>query len=282
MGRVGCHKGFTLLELLLTMGILVLIVGIMGTTFRLAIRSWEKGEEHVEAFRRTRIVMDLLAQQLKSFYPYMVKDKNTYHIAFEGEASSLKFVSPLSLRHYLVTGLKWVHYYIEEDGENGKTLFVQESTVTGEDFLEDEDGKDLQDGEAVSLFPGLEDLTFEYYVVAVENRSGRERKNGEEKEGEWLTQWSWEDTEEKGAHQDEVLLLKAIRVTITQKTGHEGDGEPITTAMTIPLVAAPTQESPLGPIGSTPFFPGERGGFPVQPIIPPGGFGGSGHDELPF
>ena len=36
------QSGFTLLELLLTMAILVLIVGIMGSALQLGIRSWEK------------------------------------------------------------------------------------------------------------------------------------------------------------------------------------------------------------------------------------------------
>ena len=174
--------GFTLLELLLTMVLLVLIVGVMGSALQLGVRSWEKGEAHIEEFRRTRIVMGLVVQQLKSFNPFIAKEEDEYFIAFEGTAQSVKFVSPQSLRHYLITGLKWVHYYAD-DGEDGKTLMVQESTITGKDFLEKEEA---QEGEAIALLPGLVSLAFEYFVV-------KHDKEGTIEEELWVDAWSWRE-----------------------------------------------------------------------------------------
>jgi general secretion pathway protein J len=229
-GKTG-QSGFTLLELLMTMAILVLIVGIMGSALQLGVRSWEKGEAHVEEFRRTRIVMGILAQQLKSFNPYMAKEEDEYFIAFEGTADGVKFVTPQSLRHYLITGLKWVHYYAE-DGEEGKTLMVKESTVTGKDFLEEDEEEPKGEVEPIALLPGLVSLTFEYFIV-------KHDKEGAVEEESWVESWSWRDIEED----DEFTTLEAIRITFEEEPeGAEAYGETVTTAMTIPLVAAPTQQ----------------------------------------
>ncbi|HNR13163.1 MAG TPA: prepilin-type N-terminal cleavage/methylation domain-containing protein [Thermodesulfobacteriota bacterium] len=282
--RNDCDKGFTLLELLLTMAILVLIVGIMGTTFQLAVRSWEKGDKHAEEFRRTRIVMDLIAQQVKSFYPYVAKEDDHYRIAFEGTNTSLQFVSVQSLRIHLITGLKWVHYYLDDGGESGNSLFVQETAVTGEDFLEQIEEGSAEQGEAVRLLPGVENIAFEYYVVPKETEE--EDDNTESAlQGEWMDAWSWEETEEerietageRNREEDskEELLLKAIRITITQAAPEEEGSEPITTAMTIPLVAdsergTGLQETPFGPAGGgIPRYPSPSGGSPPgNPFFP--------------
>ena len=44
------QSGFTLLELLLTMAILVLIVGVMGSALHLGVRSWKKGRGTLKNF----------------------------------------------------------------------------------------------------------------------------------------------------------------------------------------------------------------------------------------
>ncbi len=263
--RTGCsqQRGFTLLELLLTMAILVLIVGIMGSAFQLSVRSWEKGEEHVEKFRRTRIVMDLVAQQVKSFYPYLAQEEEKQFIAFEGTAQSLKFVSPQSLQQYVIAGLKWVQYFVE-DGEEGKTLVVQESTVTGKDFLGTE-AEPLEEGTGIPLLQGLVNLTFEYYVVTYD-------EEGNPGEGEWLEEWSWKDKEGEEEDGEGMSTLEAIKITIEEKSEAEEDGEAITTAMTIPLVVVPREQMAAA---------AARGQIPGDSGVPPDGFVRRPHDA-PF
>ena len=255
--------GFTLLELLLTLTILVLVVGIMGSALQLGVRSWEKGEQHVEEFRRTMIVMDLVAQQFKSFYPYVAHVEDEYFIAFEGTAERVKFVSPQSLRHYLITGLKWVHYYAE-DGESGKMLMVQESTVTGKDFLENKK-EEQKEEEPISLLPGLVSLTFEYFIV-------KHDKEGKPEEESWVNTWSWKDIDED----NEFTTLEAIRITFEEKgEDAEEKGKTVTTAMTIPLVASPTQQMAAAAVARA------RSGAPLGVGLSPDGFPRRPHDA-PF
>jgi len=235
------HKGFTLLELLLAVGILMLIVGIIGGAFRLSVRSWEKGEQQVEEFRKTRIVLAKLAQQIKSFYPYWLQREQRWSLAFDGQRQALTFVSPVSLLSPFITGLVYVQYGLEYDStsDQGKSLIVRECNVIDGDSLEQSlSGGALQGGSDVTLLTDVEDLTFDYYVVPEDAE-----------EGEWLQSWVMEEQEDAA----EIKLPQAIRVTLTQKparkdeTQEEGEeeAEPLVTAMTIPLVTAPFQEASL-------------------------------------
>jgi len=261
------QKGFTLLELLITVVILSLIVGIAGGAFRLSIRVWEKGEEKMEEFRKTRIVLDRLAQQIKSFYPYWIKEEDKYEIAFQGEANTLTFVSPISLQSPMITGLVLVQYLLEHDRnpDEGGDLILRESLLIGDDLLPVSPEESEKEGSGVTLLSGLDELTFDYYVLPPDS-----------KEGEWLESWVWKEQEE------DMMLPQAIRITLKQKPKNPETDEPLTTAMTIPLIAYPLDQTSFaqgrpgaGPASSpSGFFPKTR--------LPPGGSGSGGRSTPPF
>ena len=232
------QKGFTLLELLLSVAIFSLIVGIIGGAFRLSVRSWEKGEEEVEEFRKTRIVLDMVAQQIKSFFPYWIKMEKEWTIVFQGESKSLKLISPLSLRYPLITGLVLVEYSLGEEGDtdSGRSLVLREVRVVDEDSLEESLKAPKAEGSEIVLLSGLEDLTFEYYIYPPDSE-----------EGEWQKSWTWEENKDS----DEITFPQAIRITIKQKSRNPED-EPLTTAMTVPLITAAFQKQVTIPFGSFP------------------------------
>ncbi|HPD60552.1 MAG TPA: type II secretion system protein, partial [Thermodesulfobacteriota bacterium] len=120
------YGGFTLLELLLAVAIFSLIVMILGGAFRLVVRSWERGEEEVEDFRNTRMVLDRIAAQMKSIYPSRIKKDKKWMTALQGGSHDLQFVSSLSLQSPLVSGLVWVRYSLQDEGGRGKSFLVQE------------------------------------------------------------------------------------------------------------------------------------------------------------
>ena len=294
------QKGFTLLELLLTVAILSLIVGIIGGAFRLAIRSWEKGEGKVEEFRKTRIILDKVAQQIKSFYPYWIKKEKKWMVAFQGEPQALTFVSPLSFRSPFITGLVLVQYFLEDDSDpdNGKNLVLRESRVIDEDSLQELLEGGGKDGLEVVLFSGLEDATFDYYVLPPDSE-----------EGEWRKSWTGEDEEDE-EDAEKIKLPQAIRITLKQKPKNQEEGEPLTTAMTVPLVTAPFKEISIlnrkiksavssgketrrNPFGISPILSlppkapdqplGKGTSTPFGPLpVPSGGSGGGARPSTPF
>jgi type II secretory pathway component PulJ len=281
-------KGFTLLELLLAVAILMLIVGIIGGALRLSVRSWEKGEDEVEEFRKTRIVLAKLAQQLKSFYPYWLQQEQRWSLAFDGQSQALTFVSPVSLLSPFITGLVCVQYGFEYDGisDQGKNLIAREfRVIDGESLKASLSGGALDGNPAVTLLTDLEDLTFDYYFVPEDAE-----------EGQWVPSWVMEEQEDAA----EITLPKAVRITLTQRPAHkkeyDEEAEPLITAVTIPLVTAPFQEVSLlqrkiGALTSAqqgtqaaPFDLLPRPSLPPSslPPPPPGGGGGeSAFEPLP-
>ncbi|MCD6352975.1 MAG: prepilin-type N-terminal cleavage/methylation domain-containing protein [Proteobacteria bacterium] len=274
------QKGFTLLELLLTVVILALMVGIMGGVLRLGIRSWEKGEETVDEFRKTRIVMEMIAQQIKSTYPYMIKKEKGWAVIFQGEPKALKFVSPISVKSPVITGLVWVQYALGEDraSENGKELIIRESMISGDDFFQKESEITKDETVDITLLSNLDDIMFDYYVWSPDSD-----------EGEWRESWN-------GETEEDTMFPQAVRIKLTHRPKNSDDAEPMTTAMTIPIMVADLDRADLtrvkaaGRGGLDGFFPStsmpqkmispnkkEKQG-PISPPFgsSPGSSGGSG------
>ncbi|MDE2485030.1 MAG: hypothetical protein KGL32_07265 [candidate division NC10 bacterium] len=122
--------GFTLLELLISMTILVLIfVAVLGA-IRIGTRSWERGEARAEENQRTRTLMESLTRDLTMIYPLRVKDQDKDVVVFHGRSDSLEFATlpqsygaePFSHMVRIVT------YAIESD--RGLTATVSYPLVT--------------------------------------------------------------------------------------------------------------------------------------------------------
>lgn len=268
-------RGFTLLELILTMAILALITGIIGGAFRLVVRSWEKGEAEVEAFRRTRLVLDRVGQQLKSTYPYWVEESNEWRIAFSGGAQTLDFVAPLSLQSHLITGLVAIHYALENSASGeGFDFVAREAKLVDQESAQEALGGAAQESSEAVLLSGIMGLTFEYYVIPEDAA-----------QGDWRQSWTWE-----GRNDEDRILPHAVRITLKQKPENP-EAEPLVTAMTIPLVTTSSQDFAIaqkklvasqfvGPGGTGP------GGLPLPGVPPPipgtPASGGSNPPASPF
>ncbi len=89
------YRGFTLLELLISMTILTLIfVAILGA-IRIGSKSWEGGEQRAEENQRTRTLFDSLARELTMLYPLRIPAQDTTKdvIVFRGKSDSLEFAT---------------------------------------------------------------------------------------------------------------------------------------------------------------------------------------------
>lgn|SRR5574337_33853 len=96
--RAGCGtpratRGFTLLELLISMTILALIfVAVLGA-IQIGTKSWEGGEARAEENQRNRTLVDTLARDLTMIYPLRVKEQDKDIIAFHGKSDALEFAT---------------------------------------------------------------------------------------------------------------------------------------------------------------------------------------------
>ncbi len=208
-------KGFTLIEVIVTMTIVGFILVIIYQVFRLGLFSWEKGESAAEEYQKIRIVSRLLSQQIKSTFPYEIKTKKAEanYLAFEGKKQSLKFVSAFRAKSKRPEGLVFAVYNFKEGGSGEGSLILYEQRVLNTDFFEEA----LKEDEGVPLLEGLSEIRFEYF---------READPENNKTEEWLDEWN---------AKDEKRLPKAVKMTLTFANEKEGkEKSPLTLMVSIP------------------------------------------------
>lgn len=184
-----------MLELIISVTILALFLGVIFGTIRLASRSWEVGEKRVEGIQRTRASYDLISEDIKSIFPTEgiicpeLKGCNKKAPLFIGEAERIKFVASnpglrLSKNRYRI-----VSYYLEFDPNiNANVIMMEERFWLFPDFFTTLDGmlcSDCEDEEfetptyVYPLYPNIEELRFEYYG-----------KRNAESEADWYETWN--------------------------------------------------------------------------------------------
>ena len=220
MIKPSAQKGFSLLELILSIsilsGVLVFLYGILYTSSR----TWEKGEHNIEKIQRERVVMNLLSRELKSIFPYKVTpselDTHKEFYAFDGKKDSISFVSAVPLKGEK-GGLSWLTFWVEDD----EGLVVMERDALRTDIFKERESIDKDEMEV--LDPRVTAIRFDYYKL----KSGKTEGEGE---GEWEEKW---DAEEEGT------LPNAVRVELTfeeEGRGEDSEGEMYTKELITPLM----------------------------------------------
>lgn len=155
---LGDQRGFTLLETILAMSIVVVIVGVLLMAMRLGISSWDKGESYVEATSAKRYLVEMLVMDVSSIYPYAVDSPlsvtDEKDFVFFGKPHSIVFVTAArtSVTGIPWGGFRWVRYGVDEGG-----LKIREKTVPSDAMLEEDGGAEF------ALEPGVSGIDFSYY-----------------------------------------------------------------------------------------------------------------------
>ena len=199
----GSNQGFTLLELILSLGIIGFIVAISLGAIRLGSSAQEIGQLKIDTFQRLRLIQNQLGQKIRSNYPvFIFRKKNVFTInnleeepqrllSFEGKENFLRFVT-FSSQLTSQGKSPWAHetiLYIGEHPESKKSgIIMAERTVAPKDLTNSISRKTNQD----RLFLLAEDvdyLKFRYYQVKELSPSETELQLDKSKkyEGRWVT-----------------------------------------------------------------------------------------------
>jgi general secretion pathway protein J len=184
-------RGFTLLEVVISVGILVVILTIVYTTFNSSIKAFTAMENQGDAYARARIVLNRMSEEIGSIY-FSLQNRNTGLVGEDKDEDDL----PADSLHFTsLSHIRWVKdskeselceigYYVEKDEETRESFLFRREDWNVDGTL-DEGGNPLE------LAEGVDGLNFRYY-------------DGEE----WLDAW---DSRIKGG------LPKAIEVVLVMR-----------------------------------------------------------------
>ena len=140
------NGGFTLLELLISLTLLVLIVVIAMGAMRLGSRSVAAGEKKMDDRERFRTVLSLIDAQIQSQLPLTYEEAGNRKYYFRGDGKTLRFSTSYSIwsgrKGYVI-----VDYRIEADGSGREVLSASEQ-IPG---IEGQSNTPLLEANAISL-----------------------------------------------------------------------------------------------------------------------------------
>lgn len=175
-------RGFTLLELMISIVLLSVIILIIFGATRLGFRSMDAGEKKIEGLERNRASLNIISAQVQSMTPLTYNDpkaKNPTPNYFKGDGRNLQFSTNYSIwggpQGYVV-----VSYRIEADSNGKQTLYATENTVGVEDYKE------------TKLLDSLDSLSFEYFY-----------KGPTDEKGGWIEEWT-----------DDTIIPPKIRLNL--------------------------------------------------------------------
>ena len=190
----GDNRGFTLLELVISLTIVALIVVIIFGALRIGIRAWEKGEKDVDVRQRQRIVLDLIKRQLASTCVSDVWGKDQQLVSLKGDNKSIAFVSHIPMTPGNRFGLVYVQYAVKkEEGNKERLAFYEKNIALPGNKI---GAGNPEEGNFSELISGMKSIAFEY----LKDRPGEETST-------W--QKNWDPAVDKG-------VPRAVRVTLEE------------------------------------------------------------------
>jgi general secretion pathway protein J len=101
------ERGFTLVELLIALGLFAILSSVVFGSLRLAGRSADAGEEKAQATAGMRLASDYLRTQLTAQHPQRMRKIIEFPLLFGGTRDELRYTAPLPNR----VGLGGMWYY---------------------------------------------------------------------------------------------------------------------------------------------------------------------------
>ena len=150
----GYPKGFTLLELMISLTLLSMMMAMVFSVFATATESIPRGEAAAERSARLRMATSLMTRQIRSLVDYPAEGEDEeIHPFFNGDENSFSFITaaPQLGRG---DGLGWVTYWVEEG-----TLYLSERSIFSSGTFVDEDQGSFAEA---TLLTGLAGHRFEY------------------------------------------------------------------------------------------------------------------------
>jgi len=158
------RRGFTLMELLLTMAMLAMIVAVMSGALSMAYRTTEKGEKKIDDLEKKKMLFSFIEPQIQSAFVSSYQEEGETKSRFAGAEDTLVFASNYSLWRG-TKGNCLVTYRVETDDRKKSVLRIEEQVL----------GTDLK--QEASVPTDYDSIRFAYYYTDTFE------------EGKWVSDW---------------------------------------------------------------------------------------------
>lgn len=105
-------QGFTLIELIVSLTIMAMVSAAVLSGLRTGLQVWDKGTNHVDELRRSRLVVQLMHDSIGSALPFMytVRDgeARSRKLAFDAAPDHVRFVSRVSFKDGPGSVPRWI------------------------------------------------------------------------------------------------------------------------------------------------------------------------------
>ncbi|MBM4146582.1 MAG: type II secretion system protein [Nitrospira sp.] len=190
-------KGFTLLELTISITLIGMVVMILVGAMRLSSRSVESGERKIGSFERVRSSFNIIDSQIQSYIPLKYEEDGNTKSYFKGEREFIQLATNYSIwggqRGYVIAA-----YRVESDNSGKQFISVSENVIGA------------AQNRTTSLFTAYDRIYFEYFY-----------KEATEEQGQWYDR----------APDDPLETIVPEKVRLSLIDGHK------TLALIIPLRA---------------------------------------------
>lgn len=210
------NKGFTLIELIITITLMSVIFVIIASSLRLSINAWGIGEERIEGSQRVRGAMQLLLREVPSIYLlYYPKDKilKKRYLAFDGRNDYVSFITNTRGLYddtdtKYSRGMREITYFLDADQRNGLSLKRRERFLNIDDLFGDKDTIET------IIFKDISKLSIRYHKSIITNE-------GNITDGGWSSTFKSAPEEEDNPGETKIrrVFPNAIefRITINEK-----------------------------------------------------------------
>ena len=157
-------RGFTLMELLVSMTLMGFVAVAVLFGFRIGTNAWAKGGENLDRLRTAQSTFDLLNRQIGSMKAYFsmqkLKEAPIELLLFEGTSEGMRFVSNFSFTSRSAGGLWLVEYFAMKAKDSEQVqLMLNETRLPPDEVLAQSVFRDIETGEdnrPVVRFPAFQ------------------------------------------------------------------------------------------------------------------------------
>ncbi len=123
------NRGFTLIEVLISITLLSVILVLMFGGLRIGINAWETGEKNLDAQQHQQVVLDLMRRQLASAKAETIDTADDRQLLFNGKPTAVAFISSHAIMPGNIYGDVYVQYWIEDAGDQFILKIYENNTV---------------------------------------------------------------------------------------------------------------------------------------------------------